>query len=56
MVLVGVLFEPNTDGLGIQDEYFCSDGVGRYFLNMNAGGLYAASEGKVKQHFYFSRR
>jgi 3-oxoacyl-[acyl-carrier-protein] synthase-3 len=51
-----VLFEPNTDGLGIQDEYLRSDGVGRNFLNMNAGGsIMPASEETVKnkQHFIF---
>src|SRR5690606_17720950 len=33
-----VLFEPNTEGLGLQDEYLRSDGVGRHFLKMDAGG------------------
>jgi 3-oxoacyl-[acyl-carrier-protein] synthase-3 len=33
-----VLFEPNTDGLGLQDEYLRSDGVGREFLKVPAGG------------------
>jgi len=32
------LFEPNTDGLGLQDEYLRSDGVGRDFLRIEAGG------------------
>jgi len=32
------LFEPNTEGLGLQDEYLRSDGVGREFLSMDAGG------------------
>ena len=27
------LFEPNTEGLGLQDEYLRSDGIGRNFLN-----------------------
>lgn len=33
-----VLFEPNYDGLGLQDEYLRSDGVGRDFLKIPAGG------------------
>lgn len=51
-----VLFEPNTEGLGLQDEYLRSDGVGRHFLKMDAGGsLLPASEETVKnrQHFIY---
>lgn len=33
-----VLFEPNFEGLGLQDEYLRSDGVGREFLKIDAGG------------------
>lgn len=33
-----VLFEPNTAGLGVQDEYLHSDGFGREFLQVAAGG------------------
>ena len=33
-----VLFEPNQEGLGVQDEYLRSDGVGREFLKIDAGG------------------
>jgi 3-oxoacyl-[acyl-carrier-protein] synthase-3 len=33
-----VLFEPNTEGLGLQDEYLRSDGNGREFLKITAGG------------------
>jgi 3-oxoacyl-[acyl-carrier-protein] synthase-3 len=33
-----VLFEPNFEGLGLQDEYLRSDGVGRDFLKITAGG------------------
>tara|TARA_R110000868_G_scaffold68720_3_gene203224 strand:+ start:956 stop:1954 length:999 start_codon:yes stop_codon:yes gene_type:complete len=50
------LFEPNTEGLGMQDEYLRSDGSGRSFLSMNAGGsIMPASEETVKnrQHFIF---
>ncbi len=49
-----VLFEPNEEGLGLQDEYLRSDGVGRHFLRMEAGGsLLPASAETVakKQHF-----
>ncbi len=50
------LFEPNSEGLGLQDEYLRSDGVGRNFLKMDAGGsLLPASEETVKnrQHFIY---
>lgn len=33
-----VLFEPNTEGLGLRDEYLRSDGHGREFLKVAAGG------------------
>jgi 3-oxoacyl-[acyl-carrier-protein] synthase-3 len=33
-----VLFEPNYEGLGLQDEYLRSDGIGRDFLKIQAGG------------------
>jgi 3-oxoacyl-[acyl-carrier-protein] synthase-3 len=33
-----VLFEPNQDGFGLQDEYLRSDGSGRQFLQAKAGG------------------
>jgi len=48
------LFEPNEEGLGLQDEYLRSDGIGREFLKMEAGGsLNPASHDTVdnKQHF-----
>ncbi len=32
------LFEPNFEGLGLQDEYLRSDGIGRDFLKIEAGG------------------
>ena len=32
------LFEPNLENLGLQDEYLRSDGVGRDFLRIEAGG------------------
>ena len=33
-----VLFEPNFEGLGVQDEYLRSDGNGRQSLKIDAGG------------------
>ncbi|OXG07738.1 3-oxoacyl-[acyl-carrier-protein] synthase-3 [Flavobacterium araucananum] len=33
-----VLFEPNYEGLGLQDEYLRSDGLGRDYLKIPAGG------------------
>jgi len=32
------LFEPNTEGFGLKDEYLRSDGIGREFLKIDAGG------------------
>jgi len=49
-----VLFEPNSDGMGLQDEYLRSDGSGREFLKIEAGGsILHASEDTLKngQHF-----
>lgn len=51
-----VLFEPNNEGLGFQDEYLRSDGIGREFLKIDAGGsILPASEETVKnkQHYVF---
>ncbi|GAA4268861.1 beta-ketoacyl-ACP synthase III [Hyunsoonleella aestuarii] len=56
-----VLFEPNTENLGFQDEYLRSDGTGREFLqatyggssfpltpeSMEQGGQYAFQEGRT---------
>lgn len=33
-----VLFEPNEEGMGLQDEYLRSDGIGREYLKIDAGG------------------
>jgi len=33
-----VLFEPNTEGFGLQDEELKTDGIGREFLQVPAGG------------------
>ncbi|AXG68851.1 3-oxoacyl-[acyl-carrier-protein] synthase 3 [Kordia sp. SMS9] len=51
-----VLFEPNEEGLGLQDEYLRSDGIGREFLKIDAGGsILPASEETIKnkQHTVF---
>jgi 3-oxoacyl-[acyl-carrier-protein] synthase-3 len=51
-----VLFEPNHEGLGIQDEILCSDGIGREYLKIDAGGsILPASKETVEnsQHFVF---
>ena len=51
-----VLFEPNTEGLGLIDEYLRSDGNGREFLKIEAGGsLMPATEETVKnkKHYVF---
>lgn len=51
-----VLFEPNTEGLGLQDEHLRTDGIGRQSLKIDAGGsLLPASEETVakKQHYVF---
>jgi 3-oxoacyl-[acyl-carrier-protein] synthase-3 len=47
------LFEPNQEGLGLQDEYLRSDGNGREFLKIDAGGSIlptSAETVKNKQH------
>jgi len=51
-----VLFEPNSDGYGLQDEVLQTDGMGREFLQVAAGGsqLPASAETvKNKKHFVF---
>ncbi|EAQ47890.1 MULTISPECIES: beta-ketoacyl-ACP synthase III [Leeuwenhoekiella] len=51
-----VLFEPNEEGLGLQDEFLRSDGIGRDFLRIEAGGsLMPASEETVanKKHYVY---
>jgi 3-oxoacyl-[acyl-carrier-protein] synthase-3 len=49
-----VLLEPNTEGLGVIDEYLRTDGKGRQFLKIDAGGsILPASHQTVdaSQHF-----
>jgi 3-oxoacyl-[acyl-carrier-protein] synthase III len=51
-----VLFEPNYEGLGLQDEYLRSDGIGRDYLKVDAGGsLLPSSKETVenRQHYVF---
>lgn len=51
-----VLFEPNTEGFGLQDEYLRADGSGRRFLGMEGGGsIMPATEESVRnrKHFIF---
>lgn len=47
------LFEPNNEGLGLQDEYLRSDGQGREFLKIEAGGsILPTSEETVKNNLH----
>jgi len=48
------LFEPNTEGYGLQDEYMRSDSIGREFLKIDAGGslLPASLETVAKRQHY----
>jgi len=49
-----VLFEPNQEGLGLQDEILRSDGVGRDSLKIDAGGSILPPSNQTiadKQHF-----
>lgn len=49
-----VLFEPNQDGLGVQDEYLRSDGSGREFLRCSHGGSSnAITEASLKEKNQF---
>ena len=51
-----VLFEPNAEELGVQDEYLRSDGTGREFLQVPAGGSIEPATletVKAKKHFVF---
>lgn len=51
-----VLFEPNEEALGHQDEYLRSDGIGRDFLRIEAGGSILPTSletVKNKQHYVY---
>ena len=52
-----VLVEPTTDGNGLQDEIMRSDGSGREFLNVAAGGsVMPATEKTVKDRLHYARQ
>lgn len=52
-----VLVEPTTDGNGLQDEFLRTDGSGREFLNVPAGGsVMPATEETVKNRLHFARQ
>ncbi|MEE2953807.1 MAG: beta-ketoacyl-ACP synthase III [Bacteroidota bacterium] len=51
-----VLLEPNSEGLGIQDSILKSDGAGREFLHIKAGGSVKPVSNETltkKEHFVF---
>ncbi len=51
------LIEPTTDGNGLQDEMMRSDGSGREFLNVPAGGsVMPATEETVKGRLHYARQ
>ncbi|HLV71115.1 MAG TPA: beta-ketoacyl-ACP synthase III [Xanthomarina sp.] len=46
-----VLFEPNNEGFGLQDEFLRSDGSGREFLQATYGGSsYPSTPEAIKEH------
>jgi 3-oxoacyl-[acyl-carrier-protein] synthase III len=51
-----VLFEPNYEGFGLQDEILKSDGIGRDYLKIDAGGSILPSSKETvenRQHYVF---
>lgn len=51
-----VLFEPNHEGYGVQDEFLRSDGIGRESLKIDAGGSILPPSAETvanKQHYVF---
>ncbi len=51
-----VLFEPNEEGLGVQDEFLRSDGTGRDFLRVKASGsMYPVTKEAIdkRENFVF---
>ncbi|MFY8214647.1 MAG: beta-ketoacyl-ACP synthase III [Flavobacterium sp.] len=51
-----VLFEPNHEGLGLQDEFLRSDGIGREYLKIDAGGSILPPSPETvenRQHYVF---
>ncbi len=52
-----VLFEPSEEGYGLQDEYLRSDGAGRQFLKIEAGGsLMPATRETVEEKKHYVRQ
>ena len=52
-----VLFEPNTKGLGLLDEYLRTDGSGREFLKAEAGGsVLTLNEQVMKDNLHFLKQ
>ncbi|MEN8123831.1 MAG: beta-ketoacyl-ACP synthase III [Bacteroidota bacterium] len=52
-----VLFEPNEEGLGLLDEFLKSDGSGREFLKVEAGGsVLPASKETVENKLHFVKQ
>lgn len=52
-----VLLEPNQEGLGVMDSILKSDGSGRPFLNIKAGGsLHPASHETVSEKAHFAHQ
>jgi len=49
-----VLIEPNTDGLGIQDDILRTDGNGRQYLKIEAGGsIMPASQETIDKRLHY---
>lgn len=52
-----VLIEPTTDGNGLQDELMRSDGSGREFLNVAAGGsVMPATDETIANRLHYARQ
>jgi len=52
-----VLFEPNTEGLGMQDEILKTDGSGREFLGVKSGGsCHPTNEHAIKNKQQFIKQ
>lgn len=51
-----VLLEPNTEGFGVRDSILRSDGAGRHYLHMKAGGSVKPASAETvanREHFVF---
>lgn len=52
-----VLFEPNFEGLGLLDEYLRTDGSGREFLKVEAGGSFMpATKETIENKLHYVRQ